>query len=181
MGTRVYYVIKAHKHKDDEQNKEHHTHEEVEERDGKFEMSAHNHRREDGKNELHFKGKMTLKDEDYYKYIAKYGHHFSKKLSEHLVEELITPANKIPYDKVEEILKQSDEELDEGQTVADLHYVANMIKARHSSSTVKSDAHVVMLAIEYLNDPNKSEGEIFCEWFDALKRKNKKISWNNFM
>lgn len=182
MGTRVYHVIKTHKHEDDKHNKEHHAREkETEKHDEKFEMSAHTHHREDGKSEVHFKGKMTLKDEEYYKYIAKYGHHFSKKLSEHLVGELITSTNKIPYDKVEEILKQSDEELDEGHTVADLHYVANMIKARHSSSTIKSDAHVVMLAIEYLNDPNKSEGETFCEWFDGLKRKNKKISWNNFM
>lgn len=181
MGTRIYHIISTNEHEDYEEQKSHDAHEDDEERNEKFEMSAHTQHRKDGKSEVHFKDKVTLKDEDYYKYIAKYGHHFSKKLSEHLVEELITPTDKIPYDKVEEILKQSDEELDEGHTLADLHYVANAIKARHSNSTVKSDVHVVMLAIEYLNDPNKSEGETFCEWFDSLKRKEKKVSWNKFM
>lgn len=33
----------------------------------------------------------------------------------------------------------------------------------------------------HYNDPNKTEGEIFCEWFDSMKRKNKKICWKNFM
>lgn len=177
MGTRVYHIIGTHHDEDDEHQRDS-SHEENTE---KFEMHAKTHHREDGKSEVHFKGKVTLKDEDYYNYIAKFGHHFSKKLSEHLVSELMTTGNKIPYDKVEEILKQSDEELDEGNTVADLYYVANVIKARHSTTTVKSDAHVVMLAIECLNDPNKSEGEVFCEWFDSLKRKDKKISWNTFM
>lgn len=182
MGTIVYHIIQAQGHQDDvEEHQKKHSPKEEGKNDEKFEVSAHTHHREDGKSEVHFQGKVTLKDEDYYKYIEKYGHHFSKKLSEYIVEEFITSGNKIPYDKVEEILKQSDEELDEGHTIADLYYVANMIKARHSNSTIKSDAHVIMLAVEYLNDPNKSEGETFCEWFDGLKRKNKTISWNNFM
>lgn len=177
MPTRVYRIISSNKKENDERINQ----ETDENREGNFEVSAHSHRREDGKNEVHFKGKMTLKDEDYYKYISKYGHHFSKKLAEHMVEELITTNEKIPYDKVEEILKQSDEELEEGQCVSDLYYAANMIKARHSHNTIKSDAHVVMLAIEYLNNPNEPEGELFCDWFDGLKRKNKTISWDKFM
>lgn len=178
MGTIVYHIIKAQKQNGDEENSDVNLNKKDEEN---FEMSAHLHQREDGKNEVNFKGKVTLKDENYYNYITKFGHHFNKKLSETLVKELMGIGDKISYDKVEEVLKQSDEELDEGHTLADLHYIANVIKARHSNSTVKSDAHVIMLAIEYLNDPNKSEGEIFCEWLDSLKRKNKKIVWNDFI
>jgi hypothetical protein len=123
----------------------------------------------------------ALKDESYYHYISHYGHHFNEKLARYAVEKLNSLNAKIGYEKVDEILKQSDEELDDSNTVADLYYVANEMKARHSNNTVKSDAHVVMLAIEYLNDPNKLEGEVFCEWIDHLKRKDKKITWNSFV
>ena len=172
MGTRMYCVIKSHYEPNDEMEQERYRDEE----DEHEHEEHHTHTKEH-----HEKEAVNLKDEDYYKYIAKYGHHFNKKLSEYVIENLASVNSKIPYDKVEENLKQSDEELDEGHTIADLHYIANLIKARHSNSTVKSDAHVVMLAIEYLNDPNKTEGEIFCEWFDSMKRKNKKICWKNFM
>lgn len=181
MGTRVYHVITATGGGKAEETESRKYEGKAEKHDEKFEMSARTHHTEDGKSEVSFEGKMTLKDKDYYKYVEKYGHHFSRKLSEFLVKEFAKPETRISYDKVEEILKQSGEELDEGHTVADLYYVSNMIKNRHSTSTIKSDSHVVMLAVEYLNDPSKSEGETFCEWFDGLKRKNKEISWNNFM
>jgi hypothetical protein len=134
------------------------------------------------KTETHHKTTSdNIKDESYYHYISHYGHHFNEKLARYAVEKLNSLNPKICYEKVEEILKQSDEELDDSNTTADLYYVANEMKARHSSNTVKSDAHIVMLAIEYLNDPNKLEGEIFCEWLDRLKRKDKKITWNSFV
>lgn len=177
MKTKVCYILTAHREHEDGEETRHHVIGDVEKHDGDASNKGKTHRHKNGADDE----RVVLKNEDYYKYIAKHGHHFSKSLSECVVENLNSLNAKIPFCKVEEILKQSDDELDDGNTVADLHYIANTIKARHSTSTVKSDAHVVMLAIEYLNDPNKSEGEVFCEWFDGLKRRNSKVSWDKFI
>lgn len=129
----------------------------------------------------HEKEKVILKDADYYQYISKHGHHFNKELADYVIGKIDSVNEKICYKKTEELLKQADDKLSDEDTVADLYFVANVIKSRHSNSTVKSDAHVVSLALEYLNDPNKVEGEVFCEWLDGVKRRNESVRWAEFI
>lgn len=146
-----------------------------------FEVTAHTHHTDDGHSEVHFKGKMTLKDADYYKYVDKYGHHFSDKLSRHLVDEIVSPTDKISYSRMCDLIPQLSEKLDDGNTLNDLYYMANIIKARHTDVSVQSDAHAITLAIEYLNDPEKANGESFCDWMDAQARKENKVVWQDFI
>ena len=167
MNTKICYVI-SHLHESDDGD--------LEERD----VERHEeHHHEEHKEEK--KSKVILKDADYYQYIAKHGHHFNKELADYAISKLDSVNEKICYKKTEDLLTQADDKLSDGSTVADLYFIANTIKSRHSSSTVKSDAHVVSLALEYINDPNKVEGEIFCEWLDSVKRRNEGVRWAEFI
>lgn len=119
-----------------------------------------------------------IKNSDYFKYISKHGHHFSKELSKYAIEKLYGN-EKLSYEKVEEILRQSDEILSDGDTIADLHFIVNRMKQRHSSHTIKSDSHIVLLSIEILNDPMSDE--VFCEWVECMKRRKEEIPWYDFL
>lgn len=170
MNTKICYVIKG----------KHHHEEELEERKEGVEVVEHKHHlsvhMHDGDKEEN--SHSTVKNSDYFKYIAKHGHHFSKELSKYAVEKLYG-SEKLSYDKIEEIFRQSDEVLSDGDTIADLHFVVNRMKHRHSSQTIKSDAHIVLLSIESLNDPMSDE--VFCEWIECMKRRKEEIPWRNFL
>lgn len=158
MGTKVYCVVK-HNEEEEHHHEEAHTH---------SEEMHHEHKEHN-----------NIKNGDYLQYIAKHGHHFCKELAKLAVSKLNDTNGRLKYEKVEEILSQSGESLTDGNTIADLYYMTNKIKSRHSTATIKSDSHVVMLAIEYLNDP--SDEEVFCDWVDNMKRRNEKIDWNDFL
>ena len=170
MNTKICYVIKG-KHHHEEESEE--RKEGVEIVEHKHHLSVHMH---DGDKEGN--GHSTVKNSDYFKYIAKHGHHFSKELSKYAVEKFYG-SEKLSYDKIEEIFRQSDEVLSDGDTIADLHFVVNRMKHRHSSQTIKSDAHIVLLSIESLNDPMSDE--VFCEWVECMKRRKEEIPWHNFL
>lgn len=157
MGRKVCYVVKC--------NEEEHEEERVH-----LEEMHHEHK------EQHHE---SIKNGEYLQYIAKHGHHFCKELAKLAVSKLNDANGRLKYEKVEEILSQSGESLTDGNTIADLYYMTNKIKSRHSTATIKSDSHVVMLAIEYINDP--SDEEVFCDWVDNMKRRNEKIDWNDFL
>ena len=127
------------------------------------------------------KGKKNVEDECFYKYIAKYGHHFNEKLAKEIVDKFVGVEPKITFNKVEEILKQWDDDLDYNNTISDLYVLANEIRATHSTTTVKSDVHAVSLAAENLNSPNKEEGDLFLDWVDILKRRGEKIDWKEYL
>ena len=167
MKTKFVYLVR-----DDEEKEKHHRHAHHEEHHHDEEHHEHHHEEE----HEHHKEKSgdSIKNADYFKYIAKHGHHFSKELSKYAVEKLYG-SEKMSYDKIEEIFRQSDEMLSDGDTIADLHFVVNRMKHRHSSTTIKSDAHIVMLSIESLNDPMSDE--VFCEWIECMKRRKEEIPW----
>ena len=119
--------------------------------------------------------------ECFYKYIEKYGHHFNEKLAKAIVDKFVGVEPKITFNKVEEILKQWDDDLDYNNTISDLYVLANEIRATHSTTTVKSDVHAVSLAAENLNSPNKEEGDLFLDWVDILKRRGEKIDWKEYL
>lgn len=166
MNTKICYVIKG-KHHHDEESEE--IKEGVEVIEHKHHISVHMNDKENH---------STLKNSDYFKYIAKHGHHFSKELSKYAIEKLYGN-EKLTYDKTEEIFRQSDEVLSDGDTIADLYFVVNRMLHRHSSQTIKSDAHIVLLSIESLNDPMSNE--VFCEWIECMKRRKEEIPWENFL
>lgn len=166
MRTKICYVVKCHEDEESEERYEERRESDVKEHEQKRETKEIN-------------VNINMKNTDYLQYIAKHGHHFSKELAEYAVSKLDNSNGKLKYDKVEEILTQSDEALTEGNTIADLYYLTNKIKSRHSTATIKSDVHVVMLAIECLNDP--SDEEVFCDWCDNMKRRNEKIHWDKFL
>lgn len=155
----------------DKHHSEHH-----QERMHHEEHSKHHHHEEE--HERHKEDSDSIKNSDYFMYIAKHGHHFNKELSKYAVEKLYG-SEKIGYDKIEEIFRQSGEMLSDGDTIADLHFVVNRMKHRHSSTTIKSDAHIVLLSIESLNDPMSDE--VFCEWVECMKRRKEEIHWKHFI
>lgn len=173
MGTKICYLIKCgHEHDDvdgveamEEREHEHH-HEK--------ETSTHHNA-----TERTYNVNVNMKSSEYLQYVAKYGHHFSKELAEYAVSKISTPVARLKYEKVEEILTQSDETLVDGNTTADLYFEANKIKARHSSNTIKSDVHAVTLAIERINDT--TDEEVFCEWCNNMKKRGEKIPWHDFI
>lgn len=171
MKTKFVYLVR-----DDEEKEKHHRHAHHKEHHHDEEHHEHHHEEE----HEHHKEKSgdSIKNADYFKYIAKHGHHFSKELSKYAVEKLYG-SEKMSYDKIEEIFRQSDEMLSDGDTIADLHFVVNRMKHRHSSTTIKSDAHIVMLSIESLNDPMSDE--VFCEWIECMKRRKEEIPWSHFI
>ena len=117
-------------------------------------------------------------------YCNKHKYHFNQKLSEYAVEELMfvdINTKIIPYDKCLELLKGNGIKLPKEATEGDLHYIANKIRAEHSLDTVKNDAHVIRLAVECLENPNKEEGDIFIEWLEHMYRMKKDIIWNKFI
>lgn len=170
MNTKICYVIKG-KHHHEEESEE--RKEGVEVIEHKHHLSVHMHDSDKERD-----GHSTVKNSDYFKYIAKHGHHFSKELSKYAVEKLYG-SEKLSYDKIEEIFKQSNEVLSDGNTIADLHFIVNRMKHRHSSQTIKSDAHIVLLSIESLNDPMSDE--VLCEWIECMKRRKEEIPWHNFL
>lgn len=167
MKTKICYVVKCHDSDEEEER-----YEEGRESDANGDEQKH-------KKHTDVNININVKNTDYLQYIAKHGHHFSKELAEYAVSKLDDANGRLKYDKVEEILTQSDEALTEGNTIADLYYLTNKIKSRHSTATIKSDVHVVMLAIECLNDP--FDEEVFCDWCDNMKRRNEKIHWDKFL
>ena len=164
MKTKIAYLVRD----DEEKEKHHHANHEEEHYEHHHEEEHKHHQEKSG----------DLKNSDYFKYIAKHGHHFSKELSKYAVEKLYG-SEKMSYDKIEEIFRQSGEMLSDGDTIADLHFVVNRMKHRHSSATIKSDAHIVMLSIESLNDPMSDE--VFCEWIECMKRRKEEIPWSHFI
>lgn len=122
---------------------------------------------------------INMKSEDFMKYTAHYGHHFNKKLAEYAVSKIPVPSTRIKYEKVEEILAQAAETLNKENTTADLYFEANRMKARHSANTIKSDVHLITLAVERLNDT--TDEEVFCEWYNNMKRRGEKIPWKDFI
>ena len=168
METKIFYVMK----KDDEKKRHHHEHEGYE-----HDHQEYNHEHKEKKEHDH-EHEHVVKNSDYFKYIAKHGHHFSKELSKYAVEKLYG-SEKMSYDKIEEIFKQSGEMLSDGDTIADLHFIVNRMKHRHSTQTIKSDAHIVLLSIESLNDPMSDE--VFCEWIECMKRRKEEIPWHHFI
>lgn len=138
------------------------------------EENKHKHHEEEHKHEE--SGEM--KNSNYFKFIAKHGHHFTKELAKYAVEKLYGN-EKISYIHIDEILKQSGEVLSDGDTIADLYFVVNRMKHRHSSQTIKSDLHIVLLSVESLNDPMSDE--VFCEWIECMKRRKEEIPWSRFI
>lgn len=161
--TKICYLIRQHK---ENENKHHHSEENL--------QYEHKHHHDTEKDD-----DATIKNGDYLKYIAKHGHHFCKELAKFAVSKLNNSNGRLKYEKIEEIFSQSGENLTDGNTIADLYYMTNKIKSRHSTATIKSDSHVVMLAVEYLNDP--SDEDVFCDWVDNMKRRNENIDWSNFL
>lgn len=175
MRTKICYLITCH-----------HEHREDIDDDEVLEEHAHDHHHEEEHHHSHhdatertYNVNVNMKSGEYLQYVAKYGHHFSKELSEYAVSKISAPFPKIKYDKVEEILAQSDEALVDGNTMGDLYFEANRMKARHSSNTIKSDVHVVTLAIERINDT--TDEEVFCEWCSNMKKRGEKIPWHDFI
>lgn len=166
METKIFYVMK----KDGEKKSGQHEHEGYE--------HEHDHHESHHENKEKKEHEHAVKNSDYFKYIAKHGHHFSKELSKYAVEKLYG-SEKMSYDKIEEIFKQSGEMLSDGDTIADLHFIVNRMKHRHSTQTIKSDAHIVLLSIESLNDPMSDE--VFCEWIECMKRRKEEIPWHHFI
>lgn len=166
METKIFYVMK----KDGEKKSSQHEHEGYE--------HEHDHHESHHENKEKKEHEHAVKNSDYFKYIAKHGHHFSKELSKYAVEKLYG-SEKMSYDKIEEIFKQSGEMLSDGDTIADLHFIVNRMKHRHSTQTIKSDAHIVLLSIESLNDPMSDE--VFCEWIECMKRRKEEIPWQHFI
>ena len=170
METKIFYVMR----KDGEKKRHHHEHEGYEHEHDHHEYH-HEHKE---KKEHDHEHEHVVKNSDYFKYIAKHGHHFSKELSKYAIEKLYG-SEKMSYDKIEEIFKQSGEMLSDGDTIADLHFIVNRMKHRHSTQTIKSDAHIVLLSIESLNDPMSDE--VFCEWIECMKRRKEEIPWHHFI
>lgn len=116
-------------------------------------------------------------------YKKRNGLHFNQPLSDWAISKLINSdgsSSHISIEKCKDMLKQSDKELPEGSTIGDLHYVVNKKRAEHLGSAVKTEPHCLILALDCLDDPNKEEGEIFCDWTEHMCRKNENIPWSKF-
>lgn len=153
MSTKICYLV--HCHNDDEEYKD--SEEKIMHEDVKETHHMHN---------------------DYTKYISKYGKHFTKELAEYAVKRM-KPSSHISYDKVEETLAQSAENLAKENTIADLYFITNAIRKVHSSNTIKSDVFAISLGIEKLN--NSIHDEVFIEWCEKMKRMGEEIPWKNFI
>ena len=117
-------------------------------------------------------------------YIDQYSFHFTQRLSEYASSRLKwtgSASQYIYYNSLEDLVATNGITLPSHVTMPDFHYLVNKLRSEHTTQTLPNDLAVIKFAVEYLNNPNYLEGEIFLEWAEHMYRLKKNILWDKFM
>lgn len=122
--------------------------------------------------------------ESYLEYLKKFKFHFNYSLAEYAVSHLKfkdSSVKPLDYNRVIDLLKDTELELSDNATMGDLYYMVNKIRAIYSGDIIKTDLRVLKMALECLEDPNILEGEILLQWLEHMYRVKKDIIWDKFI
>ena len=116
-------------------------------------------------------------------YLSHYGWHFNKKMCEFAVSKMkkdnkiISPIHK---DKVEELLKAYDIELD-NDVLYDAVYVVNMAKADFYGSSISDEKHLALFIKDYIDDEDGYDGIVFSRYYIDTVKKGIPIDWEDML
>lgn len=125
-------------------------------------------------------------NEHYEEYIEKYGYHFTDKLAELAISEMVTTSGggkaKWTIAEVVAAVKAEHPTLDfvHEVTHGDLAYAANMYYADFYPSAM-TEADCIKAAVNIADDVDGYEGQIFCRWLTDVMMKRKDVDWKHYL
>ena len=88
--------------------------------------------------------------------------------------------SRIYKDKVEELLKAYDIELD-NDVLYDAVYVVNMARADFYGSSIPDEKHLAMFIKDYLDDEDGYDGIVFSRFYIDTVKKGLPIDWEDML
>lgn len=116
-------------------------------------------------------------------YLRYNGPHFSEKLCEFAVKQMMRDGKPIkPFSKeeVENILNSNSIQL-ENNELYDHVFVANMGKADYLNKSIPNEKYLAMYIKDVIDDEDGYDGLPFNRWYADMCKKGKPIDWNSYL
>lgn len=132
---------------------------------------------------LFFDAFYDMKPSAMINYLRYNGPHFSEKLCDFAVSQMIRDGKPIkPFTKeeVENMLKANGITL-KNNALYDHVFVANMGKADYLGKSIANEKNLAMYVKDVIDDEDGYDGVPFNRWYADMSRKGKPIDWNEFL
>lgn len=132
---------------------------------------------------LFFDAFYDMKPSAMINYLRYNGPHFSEKLCDFAVSQMMRDGKPIkPFTKeeVENMLKTNGITL-KNNALYDHVFVANMGKADYLGKSIANEKNLAMYVKDVIDDEDGYDGVPFNRWYADMSRKGKPIDWNEFL
>lgn len=132
---------------------------------------------------LFFDAFYDMKPSAMINYLRYNGPHFSEKLCDFAVSQMMRDGKPIkPFTKeeVENMLKTNGISL-KNNALYDHVFVANMGKADYLGKSIANEKNLAMYIKDVIDDEDGYDGVPFNRWYADMSRKGKPIDWNEFL
>lgn len=116
-------------------------------------------------------------------YLRYNGPHFSEKLCDFAVSQMMRdgkPIKPFTREEVENMLKTNGITL-KNNALYDHVFVANMGKADYLGKSIANEKNLAMYVKDVIDDEDGYDGVPFNRWYADMSRKGKPIDWNEFL
>lgn len=118
-------------------------------------------------------GEMLWANPYFIKYVNENDEHFNEPMAEWASKKMVNRDGTKHYwsrEQVKEACEANKLELPHGAHWCDMQYVANMMYADYYGSSAKTELQCILMAHDYLSDPDGYEGIAFNRWIaDMMK------------
>ena len=124
------------------------------------------------------------RDPMYAKYMQEHGHHFSKELAKHAslaMENRDGSDHNWTREDVVKAFEKIGKTIPNGYKACDAHYLANMFYADYFGSSVKTAEECLVLACDYMADPDGYEGRAFYHYLTDCMVKGHVVNWKEML
>jgi len=132
---------------------------------------------------LFFDAFYDMKPSAMINYLRYNGPHFSERLCDFAVSQMMRDGKPIkPFTKeeVENMLKTNGITL-KNNALYDHVFVANMGKADYLGKSIANEKNLAMYIKDVIDDEDGYDGVPFNRWYADMSRKGKPIDWNEFL
>lgn len=134
------------------------------------------HQNKKNENDENKESKRFYSEDEYIKYIEKYGHHFNEKSSNYASKILKSDKKLWSSEQVKKVMKNLGFSIKE-EEIYDATYLSNYVYSMFSPTPLKDEISCFELVYKILNDFNGYDGKVFDEWVYSMMKRNIRVNW----